>query len=864
VEGTADLEQLNGLVARLKTGRQKHEAQWKVNDSFMRGDHYVSFNKRTGRVDKLETDSGRVRTRLTCNQIRPLITRRIAKMTKNSPTFVGIPATSDASDVKASRIGKILFEDAWDKFRLGPRVDEALHWAHKAASGYWHIYWNSEAGKPIEYMIDPETDEIVVDNQREEALRMQAAATGEDLNMKTMYEGDIAYEVLSPFELHLIGGKEPEDAHTAFVERAYDPKYLRERWLKPGDDDVEPDGNTAVEGSLPGLNDNSGDDNNAVIVWTMYVKPTPKVPKGKYVVWCKDRKLEEGPYPYKHGELPFTRFAGEPDVGSPYDHAIITDLIHLNRELNRTISQWLEQRNMSSAKMIAPEGSLTSAWTNAPGEIKTYNPVLGKPEFMSGAPPQGDYIALIENILQRMNDIAGQQEISQGRMPTNIESGVAIGMLQEQDDTGLYPRIKQMEYAISRAGYLHLELAKEFYEEERLVQMTGSSGLYMTRQFKNSDLGGCKDVKVVSGSTIPRLQAEQNAFIDGWVTQGKLDPMDGLRMMQLGVGMDQILEEEDIDRRKQEREIEAALRGEEMPEVRDKVDNHEHHVEILLEFIKSEEFESSADDVQVKVLAHFDEHQVFLSEMPTPPSEKLSVIYNIKDDGTSSSTGDVLERMGYTIRPELMAKEKAHEAMMEGQSKVMMFEKQREMNFEEQQIKEQEKLNEKAAAEGGVPPNQVPRGERSLDPLGEPQAEELIREAGESAAALLAEQPEEGSAPPEGMEGEMPPEEMEGQMPLEGMGEEMPMEEMGMGEEMPPEGMEEEMMEPGMEGEMPMEEEIPMEGMEEEEPIDDEEFDDADIRQFLAEIDEDPELADEMQDPNFVEMIRKLKERWGV
>ena len=99
------------------------------------------------------------------------------------------------------------------------------------------------------------------------------------------------------------------------------------------------------------------------------------------MVFTKDPSivLYDAPWPYPFKQLPLVKFPGLRIPGQLWDTSVVEQAIPLQKELNRTLSQMIEYKNLTlKPQMLAPVGSLRQRITDEPGAIFEYNPVAGK------------------------------------------------------------------------------------------------------------------------------------------------------------------------------------------------------------------------------------------------------------------------------------------------------------------------------------------------------------------------------------------------------------------------------------------------------------------------------------------------------
>ena len=164
--------------------------------------------------------------------------------------------------------------------------------------------------------------------------------------------------------------------------------------------------------------------------------------------------LYDGPWPYPFKMLPLVKFPGMRVPGQLYDSSVVEQAIPLQKELNRTLSQMIEYKNLTlKPQMLAPVGSLRQRMTDEPGAIFEYNPVAGKVPEAIPLPGLPSYVfEHVQDLGQRIRDTFGLNEILQGDVPPNVEAGVAIDLLQEAATDRHAPQILMLEKSLERAG----------------------------------------------------------------------------------------------------------------------------------------------------------------------------------------------------------------------------------------------------------------------------------------------------------------------------------------------------------------------------------------------------------------------------
>ena len=539
--GFASADALVKRVDELQSERELMERQWKLNLSFYKGKQYVFYNRKSRRMESLPTDDGdkpRYRVRLVANQIAPNSNGLLARLTKTKPTFFATPAQADYEAIKATEVAESLLDYWWDTFSLGSKREEAMLWAIICGNGFWKISWDDKVGSSVKLMLNPDGEPIVnpiIEHLFKDRLGKMGLDAGEF--EKEVFEGEIKVDVMAPFDVLLDDSAQVfEDCKYAFCVHPMSSDEIYSRYnvrLKPNAINRYPDE------TLPGMfGTTSGKTKqNVRTVFVGYFLPGPEFPEGRYVAFTKSPNivLYDGPWPYPFKKLPLVKFPGMRIPGQLYDTSVVEQAIPLQKELNRTLSQMIEYKNLTlKPQMLAPVGSLRQRMTDEPGAIFEYNPVAGKvPEAIPIQSLPSYVFQHLQDLGQRLRDTFGLNEISDGAVPPNVEAGIAIDLLQEAATDRLAPQILMMEKGLERAGNMMLELAQRYYNEPRLIMLAGAGSKAKVSRFESADIIAGVQVKVETGSGLPRTRAGKQARVMQMLQMGIISPTKAYKYLDM-------------------------------------------------------------------------------------------------------------------------------------------------------------------------------------------------------------------------------------------------------------------------------------------------------------------------------------------
>lgn len=689
--------QLDAKLTSLKRSRQNMEAQWKLNMAFYKGKQYTYFNKSTRRIESLPVEDGekpRYRVRIVSNQIVSGTQSLLAKFTKTKPVITATPGSGSDSDLKAAQMAEQLLQHFWREFSLDSKLEEAILWSLIAGQGYWKVSWDADAGKAMRFMIDPQGKPIT-DESLKDVFRAQLQTQGIQPQEKVVYLGDIKVEAISPFDIYLDDTVVNwEEAKYAICVHYMTPEDIKAEFKV----DVKADAvASAPEVALPFDNDSNRSEANVKAVNVGYFLPQKTLPNGRVVYWIDEKIVRDDPWTYPSNSLPFVKFPGVRVPGLLYDSSVVEQAIPLQKELNRTLSQIVEYKNLTiKPRVWAPVGSLDGQrLTSEPGAVYEYNPVGDhRPEIekLPSMPPYVfDHLTGIRNGLR---EIFGLTEVTEGTVPPNVEAGIAIDLLQEMATDRLAPTIKLIETSLAKAGQLMLEFAQEYYKEPRLMKIQGNSGRTQVKRFTQADIQGGLTVTVETGSALPRTRAGRQARIMEYVKEGVIPPdkahkyLDIADLEGLSAGFradedqalrehERVMEGKPINEAAFQQAMQELQSGQAKDEQGQPItdpqaaqayvqkagsapltyENYQAHMDTHALWMKSVEFESLPPEIKAVLVDHYTQTMQALSSIP-PQVQPEAVRTSLQLKGTLGPTAaaDILNKAGVTdITPEIMS-----------------------------------------------------------------------------------------------------------------------------------------------------------------------------------------------------------------
>ena len=230
-------------------------------------------------------------------------------------------------------------------------------------------------------------------------------------------------------------------------------------------------------------------------------------------------------------------------------------------------------------------------------------------------PPKID--AAYENIIDRcsmaIDDIMGVHDVSRGQAPPNIESGLGISILSENDNSPTARLIKETVRCWSDTARMCLQIYQAEVTTEREIVVQDDYG---SERFthKGSDLHSQFEVSVPTDAIIPRSRAAMMAIADKMWQQGLIkSPAQYVEVSEMP-GSDSIITALDPDTAKARRENYEMSKGEVGDPRWHKIDNHDIHEMEHQRYMKTKRWEMLPDNIRKIFEQHVQLHKNLRAE----------------------------------------------------------------------------------------------------------------------------------------------------------------------------------------------------------------------------------------------------------
>lgn len=579
---------------------RREQYEYNLNRSFVAGQQWLYFDTARNTINQLPRDPAR--TRVTMNRLKPASRHIIAKVLSRELNFEVPPSDSDDATMRGAQLAKSVMLDLHREHNWELLREETAWNLWYGGTGLLAVDWDPEAGQPLGQT--QAGRHFGTGDLRETALSILEVAWEPGIRDVEHSWWWMRAQALPPSEVQMTYGL--DSPPQADVQGALTP--LSQRLTRFDKTDVPVD---------------------MTLVLTVYMRPSKHSPKG-FVATLVGDKFVDGPKPWPFpwkDRLNVVAFRETKVPGRATGDTILSDAVPVQAAYNASWSNIIEHLKLAgNARLMVPESALDGIdeFTDLPGEIVPYNPSGGKPEWLAPASMQPWVIDQPIRIADQMDDILGLHDVSQGKAPRNVQSGVGISVLVEQDSGPIGAMSREMAYGFERFGKLCLELYQAKVTEPRKAHVTmPGQKIPETITWDGKALEGQTTVDVPLDDVLPRNRTAMLAFArELWDRQIIKDADTFARVADLP-DQDYLLEAADPDAAKAMAENHLMSIGQvEEPE---DFDNHATHITRHNFFRKSKRYRTMSMELRAIIDTHINAHETLAAEQAGAMVQKANI-----------------------------------------------------------------------------------------------------------------------------------------------------------------------------------------------------------------------------------------------
>lgn len=631
---------LKELLDKVETGlrlRRERESRWYIAKEFLKGNHYHRWEN--GKVIPPPHDARWLKKpRIIDNQIRVNIEGLLAYLLRTEPFFSTLAKSGEWDDQAATIVGRKILYHYWTLLGMGAKLERCGLWAFTTGIGLLKVGWDPFGGQRLQQYQTVEVPPAMPPPPELMMAQQQAMAMGQPFEMPpefmpsqqqvpsgTIPAGEVTIDVVSPFEFIPDHGAETMEECAWVIHHPMRPvDEVRRMYpdlaaeIKPEDPDARGFGSQALAshgGAQPTrLTDKELNRVQIYELWQAGISPDEP---GTRTVATKTRILSEGPTPKGYTPIPFAEWRDRVVPGEFWPDSTVQDLVPLNKQVNRWLSQLVDISNKFKTKYLAPIGSIEEGQiNNEDGEVIEFQPGQ-RPEAVPPPPIPESIPKGIALFTEAIRSSSGLEAVLQGKMQGEMRSGRQVAYLQQYGETRIGLYAKHLSRLLERTGKMLLVMVQENVTEERLGRVIGRNRQMDVFYFKGSDLRGNTDVVVDTDSLLSFNKSER---FDKLMQMADREIIGGDKVLEL---MEMADWGPAIEAKAQDRNV--ALRENEMWRRRDPVrqpfyfEDHQEHIAIHNSFRKSSDYEQMTPDERMGVDAHCQVHEQLFMQAAMPP-----------------------------------------------------------------------------------------------------------------------------------------------------------------------------------------------------------------------------------------------------
>lgn len=569
-----------------------------LNSAYLRGEQWLWWNPSAQQLATLPRDSGPDgdRVRVTINKIWPAMRSTIARLTSKPLIFENPPSAADDSTVKAARLGESILTSAADDHDWEGLREDHLWAMYKGATAAICIEWDPTAGTPL--------------GQTSAGTKIGTGETVETVLPIT----DFAVEP---------GARDAEHARWWIKRVALPPEEVQAQFKL--EDLPAADAASALTPFQRNMvsNDATGANIQLTNVFTYYERPNDRAPQGWCITVVNDMVLKAGPWPFPFKERLNLVVGRETRIENQWTgETILTAARPIQNGINQSWSSIIEHMKLAgNARLAMPDSMRDQAatLTDTPGETLFVPSEQGgmKPDYVS--PPQMPnwWIEEPDRLKRELDDTLSQHDTSRGAAPANIESGLGLSILVEQDNTPLGRITKESAGCFSRLARMMLQIYEKKVTGKRTAIVRAPGQPPETNEWVGSDLHGQTNARVPADAIMPSSKAAKMAYAEKLVEMGLIQPGPAglVQFLHIADVPDRrdVIDYVEPDVSKARRENAAMWTGEiRTPE---KFDDHHKHTLEHLSSMKGPMWDYADDQVKETFLLHLQAHATLSAEV---------------------------------------------------------------------------------------------------------------------------------------------------------------------------------------------------------------------------------------------------------
>lgn len=523
---------------------------------------------------------------ISINHLRNIADNIITMITASRPAFQARATNGDSKSIIQTTLANNLLDYYMREKRLEKYLRTAIQYAVVLGSGFIKMEWNATSGEVYDFNEETQTP---------------------------IYEGDVAFCNLSPYDVVFDTTKESSLDHDWVLTRSFKNKFDLAAKYPEQEDRIKglQTKNMLFRYRMDLM---AYEDTDDVPVYEFYHKKTESLPEGRYIMFLDTNLvLLDSPMPYRN--LPVYRVAPSDILGTPYGYTPMFDLLPIQDAVNSLYSTVLtNQHTFGVQNIYVPRGADIQMKSLEGGlNIIEGNSGQGEPKAMNFTNTPAEVFNFIKTLEQQMEIVSGVNSVARGNPEASLKSGSALAMVQSMAIQFMSGIQQQYIHLIEDVGTGLINILKDFAAVPRIAIIAGKTRKhYVETEFTGDDLSMVNRVIVDVGNAVSKTTAGKMQMASELIQYGIVStPEEYMTVLNTGQ-LDGIVNDtqDELDLIRQENE--HLLEGK--PVVALGIDEHMTHIK-RHKAILSDPTVRMQPGVRDAALAHIMEHINLLREV---------------------------------------------------------------------------------------------------------------------------------------------------------------------------------------------------------------------------------------------------------
>jgi hypothetical protein len=511
------------------------------------------------------------------NQFRNIATHMLVMTTSNRPSLECRATNTDYKSQVQTYLANSILDYYLREKKLEVFLKQAVEYAIVYGSGFVVMEWDATRGEVVDYIEETKTK---------------------------IYEGDILFENLSPFDVMFDGTKESGNNDWVMIRKWKNKFDLAAKYPEYANEIIHLETKSEMEKFRLGIS-NLLDKTDDVQVFEFYHNRTECMPDGRYMMFLtSDIILQDVAMPYR--TLPVFRIAPSNIHGTPHGYTPMFDLLPLQEILNSLYSTVATNQNAFGVQNILnPRGTDIAVNQLIGGlNIIDYNSAAGKPEALNLTQTPAEVFKFIQMVEQAMETLSGVNSVARGQPEASLKSGTALALVQSmalQFMSGLQQSYVEL---IESVGTAIIKMLQDFAVTPRIVAIAGKTNRSYMKEFSSKDIENISRVAVDVGNPMARTTAGRVQMAEQLLQYGQITARQYVNLIHTG-SLDAITEDVVHENMLMRAENESLLDGESPIAIF--TESHKDHIDSHRSVLFDPDLKKDPGLVQ-RVQAHIQQH----------------------------------------------------------------------------------------------------------------------------------------------------------------------------------------------------------------------------------------------------------------